>query len=145
MLLSGYLCTGYEETSLHIGSFIVPDGCYAGAGVSIVHYCCARCETAQACCTNGCAKCHKSHKTSHKPEKSCKDEGCTATFYKVDLVKYSCESPVITVPVIQLFCEVLPDFQYSLPTRELKEASYAVPPHPDSSRQYLALYSVLII
>ena len=97
---------------------------YAGAGVSIVHYCCARCETAQACCTNGCAKCHKSHKTSHKPEKSCKDEGCTATFYKVDLVKYSCESPVITVPVIQLFCEVLPDFQYSLPTRELKEASY---------------------
>ena len=57
----------------------------------------------------------------------------------------SCESPVITVPVIQLFCEVLPDFQYSLPTRELKEASYAVPPHPDSSRQYLALYSVLII
>ena len=84
---------------------------YAGAGVSIVHYCCARCETAQACCTNGCAKCHKSHKTSHKPEKSCKDEGCTATFYKVDLVKYSCESPVITVPVIQLFCEVLPDFQ----------------------------------
>lgn len=63
---------------------------YAGAGVSIVHYCCARCETAQACCTNGCAKCHKSHKTSHKPEKSCKDEGCTATFYKVDLVKYSC-------------------------------------------------------
>ena len=118
---------------------------YAGAGVSIVHYCCARCETAQACCTNGCAKCHKSHKTSHKPEKSCKDEGCTATFYRVDLVKYSCESPVITVPVIQLFCEVLPDFQYSLPTRELKEASYAVPPHPDSSRQYLALYSVLII
>ena len=99
---------GYEETSLHIGSFIVPDGCLCRAGVSIVHYCCARCETAQACCTNGCAKCHKSHKTSHKPEKSCKDEGCTATFYKVDLVKYSCESPVITVPVIQLFCEVLP-------------------------------------
>ena len=65
--------------------------------------------------------------------------------YKMDLVKYSCESPVITVPVIQLFCEVLPDFQYSLPTRELKEVSYAVPPHPDSSRQYLALYSVLII
>ena len=143
MLLSGYLCTGYEETSLHIGSFIVPDGCLC-RGRSL-YCCCARCETAQACCTNGCAKCHKSHKTSHKPEKSCKDEGCTATFYKVDLVKYSCESPVITVPVIQLFCEVLPDFQYSLPTRELKEASYAVPPHPDSSRQYLALYSVLII
>jgi len=29
---------------------------YAGVGVSIVHYCCARCETAQACCTDGCAK-----------------------------------------------------------------------------------------
>ncbi len=26
MLLSAYLCTGYEETSLHIGSFAVPDG-----------------------------------------------------------------------------------------------------------------------
>lgn len=38
---------------------------YAGAGVSIVHYCCARCATDQACCTNGCAKCHKSH---HNPE-----------------------------------------------------------------------------
>ena len=115
---------------------------YAGVGVSVVHYCCAGCETAQTCCTSGCPKCNKAH---HQSDKSCKDEGCTATFYKVDLVKYSCESPVITVPVIQLFCEVLPDFQYSLPTRELKEASYAVPPHPDSSRQYLALYSVLII
>lgn len=115
---------------------------YAGAGVSIVHYCCARCATEQACCTNGCAKCHKSY---HNPEKSCKDEGCTATFYKVNLVKYSCESPVITVPVIQLFCEALPDFQYSLPTGELEEVAYNVPPHPDSSRRYLALYSVLII
>ena len=115
---------------------------YAGAGVSIVHYCCARCATEQACYTNGCAKCHKSY---HNPEKSCKDEGCTATFYKVNLVKYSCESPVITVPVIQLFCEALPDFQYSLPTGELEEVAYNVPPHPDSSRRYLALYSVLII
>lgn len=105
---------------------------YAGAGVSIVHYCCARCATEQACCTNGCAKCHKSY---HNPEKSCKDEGCTATFYKVNLVKYSCESPVITVPVIQLFCEA----------GELEEVAYNVPPHPDSSRRYLALYSVLII
>ena len=115
---------------------------YAGAGVSIVHYCCARCATEQACCTNGCAKCHKSY---HNPEISCKDEGCTASFYKVILVKYSCESPVITVPVIQLFCEALPDFQYSLPTGELEEVAYNVPPHPDSSRRYLALYSVLII
>ncbi|WP_291530032.1 hypothetical protein [Bacteroides sp. UBA939] len=124
---------------------------YAGAGVSIVHYCCARCETAQACCTDGCAKCHKSHKSpkchkfSHQPEKFCKYEGCTATFYKVDLMRYSNESPVITVPVIQLLCEALPDFLYSLPAGELKEAAYFIPPHPDSSRQYLALYSVLII
>ena len=27
MLLSAYLCIRYEETSLHIGSIIVPDGC----------------------------------------------------------------------------------------------------------------------
>ena len=26
MLLSAYLYAGYEETSLHIGSFAVPDG-----------------------------------------------------------------------------------------------------------------------
>ena len=138
MLLSAYLCFRYEETSLHIGNIIVPDGCVC-RGRSFY---CPRCATEQACCTNGCAKCHKSY---HNPEKSCKDEGCTATFYKVNLVKYSCESPVITVPVIQLFCEALPDFQYSLPTGELEEVAYNVPPHPDSSRRYLALYSVLII
>ena len=27
MLLSAYLCFRYEETSLHIGNIIVPDGC----------------------------------------------------------------------------------------------------------------------
>lgn len=115
---------------------------YAGAGVSIVHYCCARCETAQACCAHGCAKCHKTH---HQSQKTCKDEGCTATFYKVDPVKYSCDSPVVSVPVVQLFCEALPNFRCSLPVGNLKELPYAVPPHPISSREYLALYSILII
>lgn len=119
---------------------------YAGAGVSIVHYCCARCETAQACCTQGCAKCHKSHhNTHHNQEKSCKDEGCTATFYKVELVKHSCESPAITLPVLQLLCEALPDFKSLMPAGDVQEVAYTVPPHPVSPRRYLALYSVFII
>lgn len=135
---------------------------YAGAGVSIVHYCCARCEMAQACCMQGCEKCDKSHYKSHhntpdnprhnphsnsysKQEISCKDEGCTATFYKVDLVKYSCENPVIAVPVLQLLCEVLSDFKSLMPAGDVQEVAYKVPPHPVSPRQYLALYSVFII
>lgn len=115
---------------------------YAGVGVSIVHYCCAGCAAGHACCTSGCARCSNSH---HGPEESCKDDGCTATFYKVDLVKCPAENPVVTVPVIQLLCEVWQDFLCLLPADEAKEAAYAVPPHPDSSRHYLALYSVLII
>ena len=32
---------------------------YSGGGVSIVRYCCARCETVQSCCDSGCPKCKK--------------------------------------------------------------------------------------
>lgn len=76
---------------------------------------------------------------------SCNDEGCTATFYKVDLMKHSCENPVVTVPVLQLLCEVLSDFKSLMPAGDVQEVAYTVPPHPDSSRRYLALYSILII
>lgn len=114
---------------------------YAGVGVSVVHYCCAGCETAQTCCTSGCPKCNKAH---HQSDKSCKDEGCTATIYKVDLMKHSCEASV-AAPVIQLICELLPDFQFLPLSDKWQKVSYAVPPHPVSSRYYLTLYSTLLI
>lgn len=115
---------------------------YAGAGVSIAHYCCNRCAAEQAHCLKGCARCDKS---DSKPEKSGTSKGCTATYYKVNLAHYSCESSVVTVPVVQLLCETLLSFQCALPEAEQKEVAYTVPPHPDSSRHYLALYSVLVI
>lgn len=114
---------------------------YAGAGVSIVHYCCASCETAKACCTTGCPKCQKNH---HRSNKSCKKDGCTATIYKVDLMKHSCEASV-AASVMQLFCELLPDFQCCLSQNNMHEVSCNVPPSPVSSRYYLTLFSTLLI
>lgn len=114
---------------------------YAGVGVSVVHYCCAGCETSQSCCTIGCSKCHKAH---HQSDKSCKDEGCTATIYKVDLMKHSCETSV-AAPVMQLYCEQLSSYLCTSFTGELQETPYNASPHPASSRHYLTLYSILLI
>ena len=74
---------------------------YSGAGVSIVHYCCSRCEAVQGCCANGCPKCKKSHTCDSK--KDCREKGCTATIYKLDLMKHVSELTV-SVPVVTLFC-----------------------------------------
>lgn len=114
---------------------------YAGVGVSVVQYCCAGCEAAQSCCTTGCARCDKAHQQS---DKSCKDEGCTATIYKVDLMKHSCEAFVLA-PMTQLFCEQLPDFQCNSFVGEPQEVLHNIPPNPVSSRHYLTLYSILLI
>ena len=73
---------------------------YSGAGVSIVHYCCAGCETVQSCCTTGCPKCKKSHTCDSK--KDCKNEGCTATIYKLNLMNHATELTV-AAPVVDLF------------------------------------------
>ena len=115
----------------------------SGVGVSIMHYCCTGCETTQSCCSTGCAKCNQSHHTS---QHSCKDTGCTAVHYKVDMVKHAQEAPSMVVPVFTLFCELLPQFSSSLPVRsDLSEALSSAPPLSVSSRRYLALYSVLLI
>lgn len=114
---------------------------YAGTGVSVIHYCCASCETAKTCCTSGCSKCHKNH---HRTDKSCKEEGCTATIHKVDLMKHSYETAA-AVPMMQLFCELLAEFKCCLSDDKLEEASCNVPPYPAGSRFYLALYSTLLI
>lgn len=66
---------------------------YSGGGVSTVHYCCVRCETVQSCCdTAGCPKCKKSHTCDSK--KDCKEKGCTARIYKLDLMKHTTGSTV---------------------------------------------------
>ena len=114
---------------------------YAGVGVSVVHYCCAGCETAQTCCTSGCPKCNKAH---HQSDKSCKDEGCTATIYKLDLMKHTTELNV-SVQAIDLFCA---QFCYLLTSTYFdKPVEYTTitSPPPLCSRQKLALYSTYII
>ncbi len=114
----------------------------SGVGVSIMHYCCAGCETTQSCCATGCAKCDKSH---HSSQETCKDTGCTAVHYKVDLVKYAQET-LPFVPPIAFFCEQLPQLCCFLPADNRVTVAYeSAPPLSVSSRQYLALYSVLLI
>lgn len=115
---------------------------YLGAGVSIVHYCCARCETMQSCCDSGCPKCKKAHTCDS--EKDCKTKGCTATIYKLNLMKHSTELNV-SASVVDLFCEqfcYLLTFTYS--DKPVEYATLTSPP-PLCSRQKLALYSTYLI
>lgn len=114
----------------------------SGVGVSIMHYCCAGCETTQSCCSTGCSKCDKSH---HSSQESCKDTGCTAVHYKVDMVK-NAQVTLSILPAFTFVCEQLPELSYILPLvdRETEIVSWA-PPYTIGSRHYLALYSVLLI
>ena len=116
---------------------------YTGAGVSIVHYCCARCETVKNCCATGCPKCEKSHICDSK--KDCKDKGCSATIYKLDLMQHMTELTV-NVPVVNLFsdqfCYLLTTFAYA--DKPVEYATLTAPP-PLCQRQKLALYSTYLI
>lgn len=110
---------------------------YSGGGVSIVRYCCARCETLQSCCDTGCPKCKKSHTCDSK--KNCKEK-----IYKLDLMKHSTELTV-SVLAVDLLCE---HFCYLLtPTYADKPVEFdsLTSPPPLCSRQKLALYSAYII
>ena len=115
---------------------------YSGGGVSIVHYCCVRCETVQSCCDTGCPKCKKTHTCDSK--KGCKDKGCTAIIYKLDLMKHTTELTTSAL-VVDLLCE---HFCYLLtPTYADKPVEFdsLTSPPPLCSRQKLALYSTYII
>ena len=149
---------------------------YVGAGVAVMHYCCNRCEsshveshqhvdmpcevqhaqhatasscgscsvqeTQPSCCTSASVK-HQSVATHG--EQLCHSKGCTVSIYKLELVKYSFES-VITVPVINLLCQELPDLMVSIPRMEDAAHHYTdTSPPAVGSRQYLALYSTLLI
>lgn len=115
----------------------------SGVGVSIIHYCCAGCETTQSCCATGCSKCRKA---LHASQDSCKDTGCTAVHYKVDMVKFAHESSSPLLPLMFL-CEQLPLPGYTLPQVEActPDKNLGAPPYLVSSRHYLALYSILLI
>lgn len=115
---------------------------YSGVGVAIMHYCCVRCESAQNCCMDGCSKCRKVHSCDSK--KDCKEEGCTATIYKIDLMKHTSEMTV-SVPVIALFYEQINEWMASI-CMDYSEVYFRFwdPPH-GCPRQRLALHSVLII
>ena len=116
---------------------------YSGGGVSIVRYCCARCETVQSCCDSGCPKCKKYSYLRFK-EKLAKKKVSTVTIYKLDLMKHSTELTV-SVLAVDLLCE---HFCYLLtPTYADKPVEFdsLTSPPPLCSRQKLALYSTYII
>lgn len=83
---------------------------YVGAGVSVAQYCCSGCETANCCCADKCGFCGKFDFEFHK---SCRGEGCTATIYKLDLVKQAFESSV-PAPVSLLLCDQVSDLLCAL-------------------------------
>lgn len=77
-------------------------------------------------------------------KKACKDKGCTATIYKLDLMKHTTELTISTL-VVDLLCE---HFCYLVtPTYADKPVEYdsLTSPPPLCSRQKLALYSTYII
>lgn len=115
---------------------------YSGAGVSIVHYCCSRCEAVQNCCASGCPKCKKSHSCDAK--KDCKTRGCTATIYKLDLMKQASES-VTSVPMLTLFCEQCCQLLAAVSIHQSVDYSSLPSPPPLSPRQKLTLHSVFLI
>lgn len=115
---------------------------YSGAGISIVQYCCAQCETVKNCCATGCPKCKKMHTCDTKND--CKEKGCTATIYKLDLMQHSVTStdyaPVINL-LSEQFCYLL-TFTYADKPVEYETLTY---PPPLCPRQKLALYSTYLI
>ena len=114
---------------------------YVGAGVSVAQYCCSGCETANCCCADKCGFCGKFDFEFHK---SCRGEGCTATIYKLDLVKQAFESSV-PAPVSLLLCDQVSDLLCALFRDEVLDPPYVIPPPKTSSRHYLALYSIFCI
>ena len=99
---------------------------FAGVGVSIMHYCCPGCEGEPKCCVAGCEK-------------------CSATVYKVDLVKQSCGCSV-SVPFAQILCYLSSDVKKNLSSVDSERVEIRdIPPNPVCTRYYLALYSVFLI
>ena len=92
-----------------------------------MHYCCPGCEAEQKCCVAGCEKCRDTNSLSND---SCGDEGCSATVYKVDLVKQSCGCSV-SVPFLQILCCLSPDVKKNLSSVDSERVEIRdIPPNP---------------
>ncbi|MCD8165373.1 MAG: hypothetical protein LUE93_04140 [Bacteroides sp.] len=128
---------------------------FAGAGATIIHYCCVDCEEMGlvAIESSGCHEQH--HKESHssccgdahschEEDPCCPEEGCSAELARIDMVNETVSTEVSFSPE-PLFVLLIPGY---LLTPEVKEQVYEPslsPPCPDTSRYYLNLYSVLLI
>ena len=135
-----------------------------GAGIAVMQYCCAQCEVIEhgTPLEEGCAACRMHQETAsccassvhdkcdvkHSQEVvSCIGKGCSAKIYELDSMEHSMSTAVFVPPVIQLFIQEFPDMLCVLQgNNESDEAFYLdSSPHPVSSRQYLSLFSTLLI
>lgn len=128
---------------------------YSGVGASLCS--CLTCEVECMVCSTPCSGCgHDVNKPQlsstnidamHKEfntDITCQDKGCTVNIYKVNLAQQSAQES-ISVPNFELFCELLPDLWAALFIDDVVVVPTVSPPLLESSRLYLALYSVLVI
>ena len=115
---------------------------YMGAGISIMQFCSSSCEVMDHSQSGSCSKCDMSKTCNSKS--NCKDEGCTTTIYKLDVMKHTSET-LLSVPMITLFCATLnPLFSFFSLGEPVDHLSLPSPP-PLCSRHILALHTVLLI
>lgn len=110
---------------------------YSGVGISVCS--CLTCEVACLLCSTPCSGCD----ADEESDASCEDEGCSINIYKVNLAQQNTQLSA-SISSFELFCGLLSDFQFTRLCGEL-EIPYVVPPSPDGSRHFLALYSILLI
>ena len=105
-------------------------------------YCCPGCEAEQKCCVAGCEKCRDTNSLSND---CCGDEGCSATVYKVDLVKQSCGCSV-SVPFAQILCYLSSDVKKNLSSVDSERVEIRdFPPKPLCTRYFHSVFSVFLI
>ncbi len=118
---------------------------FAGAGVAVIHCYCVNCQLTHECCENT-----HDHVARQTPscQKATADSGqedcCTATVYKIDLLKGANKTLVVAPLELQLCKEVIA-WLMPPPTVTLQAFAYIYPLSPPEPRRYLALYSVFII
>jgi hypothetical protein len=114
----------------------------SGGGISVMHYCCAKCQMEQ-CCGQSICKSHNKHQSAAALQKK---EVCSSSYFKVDWVKNITETPSL-IPSITFFCGLLPQtISGNLSViNYLHKQQYWSPPDLFTPRHVLALFSILII
>lgn len=128
-----------RHISIYILSFLI---LYAGAGVSIFHHCCVKCENEKICCT-AC----QNHEENHDNEDSCVcQSGCSVTVYSIDLIAKTIEDNHVSHPAFETNNRETSHILCATHGSTLLETRHNLPPPiAVNSRHYLALYSVLVI